>query len=80
MSIKEDEMKHDGGPAFPVADLSKTQCPGMSLRDWLAGLAMQGVLTNDELLHRVTSEDDDDMGARWCYSWADSMLRARDNG
>jgi hypothetical protein len=28
--------KDDGGPAFPVADLSKTQCPGMTLRDYFA--------------------------------------------
>ena len=26
----------DGGPAFPVADISKTQCPGLSVRDWFA--------------------------------------------
>lgn len=32
--------KGDGGPAFPAAGLSD----GMSLRDWFAGMAMQGML------------------------------------
>ena len=36
--------QNDGGPAFPVADLSKTQCPGMSLRDYFAGQALAGLL------------------------------------
>lgn len=34
-----DDMKdkiNNGGPAYPVADLSKTQCWGMSLRDAMA--------------------------------------------
>ena len=26
----------DGGPAFPVSDLSKTQCPGMTMREHTA--------------------------------------------
>lgn len=28
---------NDGGPAFPVSDLSKTQCPGLSLKVRAAG-------------------------------------------
>lgn len=35
---------NDGGPAFPVP-YSTTQ-DGMSLRDWLAGQALQGILAS----------------------------------
>jgi uncharacterized protein YodC (DUF2158 family) len=37
-------MKNNsGGPAFPVQDLSKWQCPGMTLRQWYAGQALAGL-------------------------------------
>lgn len=39
--------KHDdGGPVWPVADLSKTQCHGLSLRDHFAAQAMAAMLGN----------------------------------
>ncbi len=42
----------DGGPAFPVPaelcqDLTVQEQRGMTLRDWFAGMAMQGMLAND---------------------------------
>ena len=50
----------DGGPAFPyVHPLNKAyedgstlfpETPGMSLRDWLAGKALQGILSNAETM------------------------------
>lgn len=41
-------MKHDnGGPAFPRPDGQLTTgTPGMSLRDWFAGQAIQGLLAS----------------------------------
>lgn len=52
-----DTKQHDdGGPAFPVAGhtgenpeltaYGKLGHPGMSLRDWFAGMALQGLLSN----------------------------------
>jgi hypothetical protein len=34
---------NDGGPAFPVS--SWFDFKGMTLRDWFAGMALQGVLS-----------------------------------
>lgn len=68
---------NDGGPAYPVADLSKTQCWGMSLRDAFAIAALQSLASamQDELL--TTLEDQAHDTARACYTIADAMLRAR---
>lgn len=43
-------MTEDGGPAFPRAgfdgpDNGESSQPGMSLRDWFAGMALQGYLS-----------------------------------
>ena len=37
------DYKHNGGPAFPWKD-SFNSNDGMSLRDWFAGMALQGLL------------------------------------
>ena len=70
----------DGGPAFPrfehgigwdarpVYDYQS----GMTTRTWLAGLAMQGVLSNDALLTRLDCVD----AAAFCVRWADQVLKA----
>lgn len=39
----------DGGPAFPAEggfDSGLSPTPGMSLRDWFAGMALQGILAS----------------------------------
>ena len=69
--------KRDGGPAFPVttdhkvaSDLAWT-C-GMTLRDWFAGRALEGMLSypdEDGIKHIEY--------ARYAYSLADAMLAAR---
>jgi hypothetical protein len=68
-------MKHDGGPAFPHRELNSDGqyefSPGVSLRDWFAGLAMQGLLVHDD--EGVISES-----ARDAYRYADAMLKARE--
>ena len=58
----------DCGPAFPVADLSKTQCPGMTLRDWFAGQA---------LLKAVEFGASPQTTALRCWAVADAMIAAR---
>lgn len=78
----------DGGPAFPfvMPDPSTHHTEqGMSLRDWFAGMALQGGLASTETLQqaaalvlraggKITLEQ---MLAIRSYSFADAMLEAR---
>ena len=49
--------------------------PGMSLRDWFAGMALQGQLSDSY----VRPESKQEL-AENCYSWADAMLTEREKG
>jgi len=48
-----DDVKKDGGPAFPLVAISESTgqpingffSPGMSKREWFAGMALQGIIT-----------------------------------
>jgi hypothetical protein len=61
---------NDGGPAFPFPTLHGSDAPaGMSLRDYFAAKAMEGVLQG-----RFT---DTRTYAEWAYEMADAMLKAR---
>ena len=66
----------DGGAAFPVAHSYLIQ-PGMSLRDYFAGKAMEGMLANPKLQEQILKA-----GQSWieesAYAVADAMLRARE--
>jgi hypothetical protein len=69
------------GPAFPVSDLSKTQCPGMDLRDYFAAQALPGLIAHGEAL--VTDRYNPqstmaDVVASHAYFIADAMLNARE--
>ena len=57
--------------AFP--DPNNTQSHGMDLRDWFAGLAMQGIISNegDMPQHRQ-------LNAEIAYKMADAMMKARE--
>lgn len=46
---------------------------GMTMRDYFAGKAIQGMLANDQ-----AHKSDEDMLARNAYKMADAMLRARE--
>jgi hypothetical protein len=54
---------NDGGPAFP----------GMSLRDWFAAMALQGIKANPSW-----DENTRERIARAAYEQADAMLAARE--
>lgn len=69
----------NGGPAFPPAVTSHpygiTPGPdGMSLRDWLAGQALAGLVASEGLSDNGRTHSWD---ARVCYDKADAMLKAR---
>lgn len=57
-------------PVFPITNLSKTQCTGMSLRDYFASKAMQGFAASD-------LDWDAEKTAKASYKLADEMLKAR---
>ena len=63
------EAKQDGGPAFPA--VTKSDYPrekfGMSLRQWYAGMAMQGLLAH-------YGHQGDNL-APTAFSVADDMIR-----
>jgi hypothetical protein len=65
-----------GNPAFPITTGHSVYHPGMSLRDWLAGQALSGILAgywaNPEL-----SALTEDVLAQQAYQAADAMLAAR---
>ena len=70
----------NGGPAFPVAfpDSDRDNhyvAYGMTLRDYLAAKAMQGLLSQSG---GSAFGSDVDVGARWAYQMADAMLKARE--
>lgn len=77
-------MKNDGGSAFPVPasdarnvfdepDENKHN-PGMSLRDWFAGQALEGIAKNWSMPCNPCKAMDD--AARTAYYLADAMLKA----
>ena len=74
--------KHNGGSAFPFGQISETTGqpvngfydPGMSLRDYFAAKAMQGLLSG---LYRDTSKYNFGELPTESYAIADAMLAAR---
>lgn len=82
---------NDGGPAFPQHVLNPTKQTygvasntGMSLRDWLAGMALYGLLSRpgpfgDEMGEPCTTLDECvETGPAIAYRYADAMLRAKE--
>jgi hypothetical protein len=64
----------DGGPAFPTNGTSPYNKDGMSLRDWFAGKALQGLIANGKL------PVDKRAVAQVAHEYADAMLRFRNQG
>ena len=64
-----------GGPAFPVPDIDGSAvCEGMTLRDYAAFKAMQGLLSDLDWRMDMGPEET----ARAAYIQADAMLKARE--
>lgn len=66
--------KQTGGPAFPTTYADER---GMTLRDYFAAKAMQGMLANPKLQEQILKA-----GQSWieetAYAVADAMLKARE--
>lgn len=71
--------KQTGGPAFPLhnhgAQTLGLHVTGMTLRDYFAAKAMQGLLAGTLTPEIVWSQSD---AAETAYNVADAMLKARD--
>jgi len=68
--------KNDGGPAFPIPGhanpgllKSAKSVPGMSLRAWLAGQALVGLIGPEDVSEAVVI-----MNSRLAVLYADAML------
>jgi hypothetical protein len=75
------EMKqNDGGPAFPHDITKRSDAYGMTLRDYFAAKAMQGVLANGMSKYKVngTAISGADTLAICAYTMADAMLAERE--
>jgi len=79
--------KSDGGAAFPTMEFERVGeyvhsdivHPGMTLRDWFAGMCMQGMLASgpgSQMGLQVWSNND--KCATWAYEQADAMLKTRE--
>ena len=67
-------MKDDGGPAFGHGNPCDGGHTGMCLRDWFAGLAMQGLIaSNDD-----GAGDRIDEVPEYAYQIADAMIVERE--
>jgi len=67
---------HDGGPAFPREDYQTDNAPGqrgMSLRDWYAGQALAGIVSQNSCSEPLSSEE-----MAWlAFKAASEMIKAR---
>ena len=63
--------KETGGPAFPRPGDFHPQF-GMTLRDYFAAKAMQGIVSDPDLAMGMEKV------AEWAYQQADAMLKARE--
>ena len=80
---------YDGGPAFPCQPkdaqgnpMGPLEC-GMSLRDWFAGQALSGILSNQKIVESLMQIAENHKSP-WgnaisicAYQQADAMLEAR---
>lgn len=71
--------KNTGGPAFPVQSIyiedQETNSHGMTLRDYFAAKAMQGIIASTP--DRMPCPPDEATATR-AYRYADAMLKARE--
>lgn len=72
--------KDNGRPAFPNNDQHGCAFNGMTLRDWFAGMALQGICSSPELLERYWNRGGVIKASKECYILADAMLTVRKEG
>ena len=70
-------MSNTGGPAFPYHG-PDTKNAGMTLRDYFAAKAMQGLMGRDWSHLKVTDAELFTLWAQSSYFAADAMLAARE--
>lgn len=75
--------KTDGGQAFPVPDMGVHGGYGMSLRDYFAAKALQGIIGGATGWRQCDYKPVDGLSiiendARLAYMFADAMLKARE--
>ena len=66
--------ENNGGPAFPRPTSDVPGQPGMSLRDWLAGQAVIGLVQFADSPTRLSPSE----MAEAAFKIADAMLKQRD--
>ena len=65
-----------GGPAFPShGSMGEVAHEGMTLRDYFAAKAMQGLLAQSE---GTALSSQVEVAAEYAYAMADAMLKARE--
>ena len=85
------ETTNNGGPAFPVSTSNEKyghqdgpntwQFQGMTLRDYFAAKAMQGMLADSQTRESCPEDQEEKWMrsfARACYYFADAMIAARE--
>jgi hypothetical protein len=79
-------QKDDGGPAYPWTymdrdsmgqEVTREQGVGMTLRDYFAAAALQGLCSSQELLERYWDNGGVSKATKECYVMADAMIAAR---
>jgi hypothetical protein len=74
-----EEKTNDGGQAYPTDGYYLGECSkepswhGMSLREWYAGMALHGVMSDME---GVFTEPE--KVAEYCFKYADAMIKERE--
>ena len=73
-SIRKSRSAADPGADFVVTDVVAPKQPGMTMRDYFAAKAMQGLLAQS---CGSAMGSDPINGAQYAYAMADAMLKAR---
>jgi hypothetical protein len=78
-------MAGDGGSAFPVIGKHSSQgrmemdSPGMTLRDWYAGQALNAIIPRPKTIEEFESITDFDIAfAKAAYQIADAVIKIRE--
>ena len=63
--------------AFPRTTHIGEKAPGMELRDWFAGIALQGMLANPSRIVHGNQDTSTSDYAQWAYETADAVMAER---